>query len=555
MTVNESVSAGAGVFTPVPAESTSAPSSQTSPHEYWEAPLAPDLAYESEPLQIPGSKSQTNRALLLASLSNSPSRIVNPLWARDTLLMKAGLEQLGAKFTEVSANVIEVTPLSLSKLTQPVTIDCGLAGTVMRFLPVVAAALATPVTFTADPQANQRPLQPLLAVLTSLGAEVKYHGEATFPFTIRGPLKHFPTEIEVDATSSSQFFSALLLVLPWAYPAGRLVTIRSTLPPSTPHILMSVAELAAYGIAASLEPLPRESAPETAPQLSLASALQPTQAAASKTLAVRLQTACPVPVQPTRRIEVDTTTAMVFIAAAAFTKAPVRIANWPKESAQPGAGFLQILRQLGVVTYFEEAADGTTTLLALPADLTCTPPEKPFDLSDFGELTPVAVGLATQAPVPVTFTGIKHLRGHETDRLAALATELAKLGIPCQVKDDSLTVFPRESEKHPQKSKLAPAVSAPETHNLPVLLHTYHDHRLAMLAALLGLKYPILVENVATVAKTLPNFVQLWESLILGKPTPATARGAIANTYRVAPPENCHETPVRTDKGGSVEPA
>lgn len=551
MTVNESVSAGAGVYAPVPAEYTSVPGAQRSPANYqatyptnyWAAPLAQVPGLDSAVLQIPGSKSQTNRALLLAALSTCPSQIAGPLWARDTLLMKTALEQLGAKFTQISTDTVEVTPLTLETHSQPVTINCGLAGTVMRFLPVVAAAFNTPVTFTADPQANQRPLQPLLEVLASLGAQIEYHSEAVFPFTICGPLTHFPTEIEVDATASSQFFSALLLGLPWAYPPGRSVTIRSIFPPSTPHIQMTIAELAAYGIPSTLETQPTHLANKT------------------KTLAVKLQTCRPFPVQQTRHIEVDTTTAMIFIASAAFTKAPVRVANWPTASWQPGVAFLNIMRQLGVVTYFEETANGTTTLVALPADLTCVPPSESFDLSDFGELTTVAVGLATIAPVPVTFTGIKHLRGHETDRLTALSTELAKLGIRCQLAEDSLTVYPPASSNVPSATTEANNLASTEAFSAqtPVVLRTYHDHRMAMFAALLGLKYPVLVENVETAAKTLPNFVQLWENLILGSPA-GNHRSTLEpaenskNTENYKNTENSRNT-VTTEKGGSVEPA
>ncbi|MCS4484070.1 3-phosphoshikimate 1-carboxyvinyltransferase [Gleimia sp. 6138-11-ORH1] len=517
MTKSLSFSAGTAETSPVPAESTSIFPPETASDFFWPAPrLTAQASDDSQQLtdrsllfsttapalSIPGSKSQTNRALLLAALSATPSQLTNLLWARDTLLMKAGLEKLGAKFTELSDGLVEVTPIKPDSLEETVTIDCGLAGTVMRFLPMIAAGFQIPITFTADPQANQRPLKPLLQVLSELGAKIDFHGEATFPFTICGPITSFPTKLTVDAQASSQFFSALLLGLPFIYPPGHDLTITSVYPPSIPHIEMTIAELNAYGINAVLE-----TANSSSPQ-----------PRAQRTLVASVRTGLPCPAQLMRAIEVDTTTAMVFIAASAFTKRPVTIANWPAVSYQPGDAFLEILPYFGLIAQKSKSALSATTLLVSPGSTGTAVGEETIDLSDFGELLPVAVALATQLPHPTTFTGVGHLRGHETDRLQALANELNKLGIGCQVKAACLRVIP--------------PVERISSWDKPVVLKTYQDHRMAMFATLMGLKYPVLVENVATTAKTLPNFPHLWEGFILGS----------------------SPTSPEADKGGSLEP-
>lgn len=420
---------------------------------------------------IPGSKSQSNRFLLLAALAPAPTRLHGVLKARDTQLMQAGLEKLGAGFTQFSDGSLLVDPIKTNKLPKSVTIACGLAGTVMRFLPAVAAGFHTPVTFTADRQANQRPLRPLLDALQNLGAKIDYAGENLFPFTITGPLQRLPQMISINAAESSQFLSALLLALPWwqaqsAEDEQQPKTIQSTNTPSMPHVEMTVEALRSFGFPTEVTLLNR--------------------VCSVNALGKKLSTPGEIHVEP------DLTTALPFLASPAFTGRAVTLKNWPTQTTQPLVKFLPLLEKLGIAT-----TQQNHQLTACKTD----PPNHPQTLlmRDFGELIPVVAALATQLPHPTTFTGLVHLRGHETDRLQALQTELHKLGGRADTTLDTLTV-------HPLKN--------PRTN--PIQLHTYQDHRMVMFAALLGLKYPVIVADPATVSKTFPDFIQHWETLFAG---------------------------------------
>lgn len=430
---------------------------------------------------IPGSKSQTNRALLLAACAPTPTVIKGVLTARDTVLMRVGLEKLGAAFTEIYSDTLLVTPFQPTQTTN-ITIDCGLAGTVMRFLPALAATFTFPVTFTADKQANKRPLRPLLDFLSANGATLTYHGENTFPFTIQGPLNPLPTQLHIDAKESSQFLSAILLTLPrWhtltdlTQPTSLTASTTSeklritAQPPSIPHIQMTVEALRSFGFNCEI-------------------ALN-ADGCVVDALGKKLKS------PHTYQVEPDLTTALPFLATPAFTGRAVQLANWPAQTTQPLASFLPQLKQLGIHTKFNG-----NTLLASPASA----PNKPqqIDMRNFGELTPVAAALATQLKHPTTFTNLTHLRGHETNRILALQTEIRKLRGRAEASEDTLTIYPL-------------SVDYPQTQR--TVLHTYHDHRMVMFAALLGLKYPVQLDDLATVAKTLPDFASRWETLIKGE--------------------------------------
>ena len=166
-------------------------------------------------VSIPGSKSQTARALYLAAIGRQPCVIEGVLRSRDTDLFAQALRTLGAQIDMLGDSCARVTPISSDSPSSERVIDCGLAGTVMRFLPPLAALSSTPTRFDGDEQAYARPLAPLLDVLESLGATLSYHGEkGHLPFTISGPLKPSSSPVTVDASASSQFFSAMLLVAP-----------------------------------------------------------------------------------------------------------------------------------------------------------------------------------------------------------------------------------------------------------------------------------------------------------------------------------------------------
>ncbi|MEY2673391.1 MAG: hypothetical protein RLZZ508_1268, partial [Actinomycetota bacterium] len=408
-------------------------------------------------VRVPGSKSVTNRALVLAALANGPSVVTQPLIARDTKLMVAGLTSLGAKFEEVKDGW-KITPAPLVGKTE---IDCGLAGTVMRFLPPVAALASQPVRFDGDPRARVRPMQPIVEALRELGAKVDDDGRGTLPFTVtgNGELKN---EVTIDASASSQFVSALLLVGA-QMPNGITITHSGSSLPSIPHIDMSVEMLRERGVNVEVD-------------------IESQNHAVWKVLPGTIHAIDYV-------IEPDLSNALPFLAAAMVTKGSITIPDWPSRSTQPGAQLPALLELMGATTKLDDnglTVTGPETLLGLTADL-----------KDVGELTPVLAALCALASTPSHLSGIAHLRGHETDRLTALATEINKCGGDVTETDDGLIINP------------APLHSA--------IFETYEDHRMATAGAVIGLKVEgIDVVDIATTSKTLPDFAGMWNSMLNG---------------------------------------
>lgn len=405
---------------------------------------------------VPGSKSITNRALLLAALADGPSTITGGLLARDTRLMIEALRSLGTGI-DVQSTLWSVAP---APLRGSAAIDCGLAGTIMRFLPPAACLATGDVRLDGDPRARQRPMGPLLAALQELGADLVSAG-GRLPVLIRGTGGLPGGRADVDASASSQFISGLLLSAA-RFDAG--IDLRTTgAVPSLPHIDMTVAMLADHGVAVAHETL-----------------------AAGR----RRWTVPPGPIQAMdRAVEPDLSNALPFLAAAMVSGGSVTIPHWPASTTQPGGALPRLLTAMGGVCTSSE--DGMT--VAGPPRLAGLV----ANLGDVGELTPVLAALAALADTPSRFTGIGHLRGHETDRLAALAAELNALGGRVRQEPDGLLIEP---------AALHPGAFA-----------TYDDHRMATAAAVLGLAVPgIEVENVGTTAKTLPDFVGMWTAMLAG---------------------------------------
>jgi 3-phosphoshikimate 1-carboxyvinyltransferase len=422
----------------------------TQPH--WPAPTAAGAL--DAVVELPGSKSMTNRALVLAALATAPAVIRRPLRSRDTLLMAAALRSLGAEPAD-DAGEWRVTP---GELRGPAAVDCGLAGTVMRFIPPVAALAAGDVTVDGDPRARERPMGPLITALRSLGIDVDDGGRAGLPFIVRGRGAVKGGSVEIDASSSSQLVSGLLLAAP-RFAEG--VEVRHVGPPipSAPHLAMTVRMLRAVGI----------SVDDATPDV--------------------WRVAPGSPRGGVTEIEPDLSNAAQFLGAALVTGGRVTVRDWPATTTQPGDALRDLLAAMGAeVAYGPEgltvrgAGDGAFGGLHA-------------DLHDVGELTPVLAALAALADGPSRLTGIAHLRGHETDRLVALGTELRRLGGDVREMPDGLEIRPR-----PLRGGV---------------FHTYDDHRMVMAGALLGLAVPgIEVENVATVGKTLPEFTKLWEEML-----------------------------------------
>ncbi|MCX5044560.1 3-phosphoshikimate 1-carboxyvinyltransferase [Aldersonia sp. NBC_00410] len=417
----------------------------------WSAP------HTDEPIRalvrLPGSKSITNRALVLAALADGPSTLTGALRSRDTNLMIDALRALGATVTDgADATTVHVAPGAL----HAAEVDCGLAGTVMRFLPPVAGLADGKVRFDGDEQARTRPLGTILDALRALGADIE--GSA-LPFVVNGTGALPGGEVTIDASGSSQFVSGLLLSGA-RFERGVIVRHDGKAVPSMPHIEMTVEMLRTAGVEVDT----------TEPN----SWIVP-----------------PNPVRPVDWvIEPDLSNATPFLAAAAVSGGTVAVPLWPHATTQAGDYIREILARMGATVEL-----GDTALTVRGADRLHG---LDIDLGDVGELTPTVAALAALADSPSQLRGIAHLRGHETDRLAALRTEINALGGDVTETEDGLTITPTPLHGG--------------------TWHSYADHRMATAGAILGLRVDgIAVEDVETTAKTLPGFVDLWQAMLSGR--------------------------------------
>lgn len=417
----------------------------------WRAPTA------ARPVRgevvVPGSKSVTNRALVLAALATEPSLLRAPLRSRDTELMANALRSLGVEIADRD-DAWAVTP---HPLRGPADIDVGLAGTVMRFVPAAATLASGDVHIDGDVRARERPLAPLLAALRQLGADVDDGGRGALPVTLRGHGGLAGGAVELDASGSSQLVSALLLAGARWDDGVRIVHVGDRPVPNAPHLRMTAAMLRDRNVHVD----------DTAPSM---------WSVEASAIAGRDE-----------HVEPDLSSAAPFLAAALVTGGEAWM-RWPSASHQPGADLPELLAHFGART---RISAGTLTVAGGDlhgADL---------DLRDAGELTPVMAAIAALADSPSTLHGIGYLRGHETDRLAALARDLGDLGVAVTVLDDGLRIEPRRLTGG--------------------LFRTYADHRLVMAAALIGLVLPgVEVDDAAAVTKTFPDFVERWSAFVNG---------------------------------------
>ncbi|WP_082789194.1 3-phosphoshikimate 1-carboxyvinyltransferase [Tsukamurella pseudospumae] len=415
--------------------------------ELWPAPFA--VGPVTGTIALPGSKSITNRAYILAAQAPSASTLTNALRSRDTDLMAAALQTLGAEVAFAGGTTVTVTggPLHGG------AVDCGLAGTVMRFLPSLAAGARGTVDFDGDPQARARPLGTVLDALRGLGARIDGDG---LPFTVHGDGPIRGGTVTIDASASSQFVSGLLLSAP-SFVEGVVVHHDGKPVPSMPHIDMTVDMLRTAG-------------------------------AEVDTSEANTWRVAPGGIRAHDwTVEPDLSNATVFLAAAAVTGGAVTVPHWNPASTQPGVQFADILTAMGAgVSYADGAiiASGTGALHGVD-----------WDLRDIGELTPTVAALAALADSPSHLRGIAHLRGHETDRLAALTAEITALGGRCTETEDGLHIEPATLHGG--------------------VWHSYADHRMATAGAILGLVTEgVQVEDIATTGKTMPDFPAMWNTLL-----------------------------------------
>ena len=419
-------------------------------------------------ITIPGSKSVMNRALILAALADSPSRLIRPLHSRDTELMAKALRALGIGITETNNDsdeeVWEVTP---APLFGPASIDVGNAGTVMRFMLPIAALAKGLINFDGDPRSHERPLGPLIKALEDLGVLIDHKNRYSLPLLINGSGLISGGEIAVDASKSSQFLSALLLA------GSRMrdgLTLRnsSTSLPSQPHIDMTLAMLRDFG--AKVEVSSKNNS-------------QTWSVNAGNLKGRELV------------IEPDLSNAAPFMAAPMICGGSVIIRDWPKVTTQPGDRLREIFTSMGARIEFVESKD----MRGLKVSGTGEIRGIEIDLHDEGELTPSIAALAALASSPSYLKGIGHLRLHETDRLTALANEINALGGKVTEEEGALRI-------EPAKLKL----NANEN-----LFRTYEDHRMATAGAIIGLALPgLVIENIETTRKTLPDFPGLWSETL-----------------------------------------
>jgi 3-phosphoshikimate 1-carboxyvinyltransferase len=405
---------------------------------------------------VPGSKSQTNRALVLSALAathGGVSTISGALRSRDTDLMIGALQTLGLR---VDGSADELTVGGTISPPPDARIDCGLAGTVLRFVPPLAALGLAAVTFDGDEQARGRPIAPLLDALRGLGVDIDGDG---LPFRVHGAGSVAGGEVEIDASASSQFVSGLLLAGP-SFSDGLTVRHRGSALPSAPHVAMTVAMLRQAGVDVD-----------------------------SDTTTDRWQVRPGIVAAWHWHVEPDLSNAVPFIAAAVVSAGAVRITGWPEDSIQPAGAILSILAQLNSVV------KQTDSYLEVRGPQSY--PGFDVNLRDVGELTPaVAVLAALAEPGSVSrLSGIAHLRGHETDRLNALSTEINRLGGGCRETPDGLEI------------------TATPLH--PGTWRSYADHRMATAGAIVGLRVAgVEVDDIETTAKTLPNFPGMWADMV-----------------------------------------
>ena len=408
---------------------------------------------------VPGSKSITNRALILAAISTTSSAISNVLVARDSQLMINALTSLGIEIDAADPSTVRVTP---HPLRGPAQIDCGLAGTLMRFLPPLAATATGDIEFDGDEGARARPMTTTISSLREIGVAVSDDGRGGLPFTVHATGDVPGGTIELDASASSQFVSGLLLSAP-RFRKGVTVVHRGSAIPSLPHIDMTLDMLRAAGATCVSE------------------ASDPTHAR---------WTVEPGPIAlGDYVVEPDLSNAAAFLAAAMVTGGSVTVPGWPSHTTQPGDDIRGVFEAMGGICTLDDRGLTVTG----PTDLRGVS----LDLRNIGELTPTVAAVAVFASTPSELHGVAHLRGHETDRLAALVTQINRLGGRAHELADGLAIEP------------APLSAAD--------IATYHDHRMATFGAIVGLRVPgTRVENIATTAKTMPQFAAMWADLMNG---------------------------------------
>jgi 3-phosphoshikimate 1-carboxyvinyltransferase len=422
----------------------------------WAAPTASSAV--SATVRLPGSKSMTARALILAAISDGTTTLQAPLRARDTELLASGLRSIGTHVSTMDDDRWVVRP---RPLIGPAHIHVGAAGTVMRFMPPLAALADGAITLDGDPDARLRPLGPLLLALTNIGARIDATPSGSgggLPVTVYGGGRLRGGDVTIDASASSQLVSGLLMAAP-EYDRGIVVRHVGPPVPRAPHLRMTVQMLRAVGAAID------DSAPD-------------------------IWEVRPGPMNGRCwDIEPDLSAAAPFLAAALVTGGEVSVPGWPRTTNQPGDQLRSLLTAMGgraTLTLDGLTVRGSGRIRGIDADL-----------SEVSELVMVVAALAALADSPSHLRGLAHLRSSETDRLAALGAALGALGARVTQTSEGLLIEPR-----PLRGGT---------------VDTDDNHRMAHAAAVIGLVVPgVELTDVACTSKTMPDFPALWRGMVGG---------------------------------------
>ena len=407
-------------------------------------------------VRVPPSKSATNRALLLAALTEVPVEVVRPLASDDTAALRRCLEAMGAAVVATAEGLRVSGPLRGAR-DRVIELDAADSGTAARFL--AAAAAATPGRFLlgGSPRLCERPVGELVEALRSAGARIAYRArEGCLPLDIEGGTLE-SAEVVVDASRSSQFFSALLLA-GVAVDGGLRVRAAGRIA-SGSYVATTLEVLRDFGH--SVE--------------------------AGAVVAVRRAT----PVAARYETPGDYSSAVPFAAAVGAAGGEVTLTGlrWP--SADADAGALPALERMGV--RLVRGPEGLTATAERGASRAAA-----IAAGDFPDAVPALAALAALSRGETVFSGVGHLRWKESDRLAALAELVSAVGGKAAVTDDALVVVGPAGEARGAATRIA----------------TYRDHRIAMAAGLLALRLPgLLIEDPGCVAKSYPAFFRDLEAL------------------------------------------
>ncbi len=433
-------------------------------------------------VSLPGSKSLTNRALVIAALADGPSLLSDVLLAEDTRLMIEALRALGVRIT-VDENdcVAEITGCGGQLPVSEVALACGNSGTTMRFCAALTALANGEYTLDGVARMRERPIGGLVETLQALGANIEYLGQAGFP-PIRvsaGGLNG--GHVSFHSPESSQLVSALLLVSPYARRDVYIDVMGDV--PSVPYLVMTTKLMDLFGVVV-VEQFAYQ-ALDSDPQ---ALAAQPS----------RRVRACKFIVESSQRyrglswtVEPDASNATYFLSIPAIVGGRLSVDGLGTESIQGDAKFVDVLEKMGC---------------SITREAHCLTVEGPndgqrlrgidVDLNEMPDTAQTLAVLSLFADGPTTIRNVSNLRVKETDRLSAMSTELTKLGAVVDEKADGLTIHP------PQVLQ-------------PARIETYNDHRMAMSFALAGLIHQgVSIADPHCCSKTFPDFFDRWTSLI-----------------------------------------